>query len=189
MKVCGKINQSSKQILAHPKFWLKKFVSLGMSKKNKTDWTKAIQSVKNSMMKKQIILYLKWRLQKKKNIDLPCYTSNTVQDSFKKQIRRAARKGHTKIVKILASLTDNPNAPDKYGWTPIYCAAGRGHTEIVKILAPLTDNPNTKDNYGKTPVAVAKTKEIKEILKSFKTSRKRKAKPSGNPSKKQAGDF
>ena len=113
LKVCGKINQSSKQILAHPKFWLKKFVSLGMSKKNKTDWTKAIQSVKNSMMKKQIILYLKWRLKKKKNIDLPCYTSNTVQDSFKKQIRRAARKGHTKIVKILAPLTDNPNAPDK----------------------------------------------------------------------------
>ena len=30
----------------------------------------------------------------------------------------ASRNGHTEIVKILASLTDNPNASNKYGMTP-----------------------------------------------------------------------
>ena len=49
-----------------------KFVSRGMSKKNKIDWVKAIQSAKNSEMKKQhILLYLKWILKKKTEVDLP----------------------------------------------------------------------------------------------------------------------
>ena len=55
-------------------------------------------------------------------------------------------------VKILAPLTDNPNAPDKFGGTPIYWAALKGHTEIVKILAPLADYPNAPDKYGFTPI-------------------------------------
>ena len=53
-------------------------------------------------------------------------------------IHRAAMNGHTEVVKILAPLTDNPNAPNDYGWTPIHGAAWNGHTEIVKILATLT---------------------------------------------------
>ena len=60
----------------------------------------------------------------------------------------AAHFGHTEIFKILAPLTDNPNAPDEGGRTPIYKAAMNGHTEIVKILAPLTENPNAPDEYG-----------------------------------------
>ena len=48
------------------------------------------------------------------------------------------------MVKILAPLTDNPNAPDNNGQTPIYLAAANGHTDMVKILAPLTDNPNAQ---------------------------------------------
>ena len=50
--------------------------------------------------------------------------------------------GYTEIVKILVPLTDNPNAPDKAGETPIFWAARNGHTEIVKILAPFIDNSN-----------------------------------------------
>ena len=38
-------------------------------------------------------------------------------------------------------LTENPNAKDRYGNTPIHEAARNRNTEIVKILAPLTDNP------------------------------------------------
>ena len=38
-------------------------------------------------------------------------------------IQRAACNGHTEIVKILAHLTDNPNATNKYGWTPYQLAA------------------------------------------------------------------
>ena len=47
------------------------------------------------------------------------------------------QNGHTEIVKILAPLTDNPNAPNEFGFTtPISLAAGNGHTKIIKILAP-----------------------------------------------------
>ena len=64
-------------------------------------------------------------------------------------------------------MTDNPNAPDEDGKTPIYVAAFNGNTEIVKILVPLTDNPNAPDNFGRTPYQVAKNEEIREILETF----------------------
>ena len=76
-----------------------------------------------------------------------------------------ARNGHTEIVKILAPLTDNPNAPNNDGYTPIYWAALMGHTEIVKILAPLTDNPNAPDEDGVTPIYWAASNGHTEIVK------------------------
>ena len=85
-------------------------------------------------------------------------------------IHEATEKGHTEIVKCLAPLTENPNAPDQEGKTPIYLAAQFGHTEIVKFLAPLTENPNAPDNDGKTPIEIAKNAKIRRILESFETS-------------------
>ena len=73
-------------------------------------------------------------------------------------------------------MTDNPNAPDKLGETPIHIAAMRGHTEIVKILAPLTDNPNAPIKNRVTPIYKAEINghtEIVNILKSYKKSAKR----------------
>ena len=64
----------------------------------------------------------------------------------------AAQNGHTEIVKILAPLTDNPNAKAITGQTPISLAALNGHTEIVKILAPSTENPNAPNKHGFTPI-------------------------------------
>ena len=46
-------------------------------------------------------------------------------------IHGAARNGHTEIVKILAPLMDNPNAPNNVGDTPILMAK---NTEIRSIL-------------------------------------------------------
>ena len=43
LKICAQINQSCKQILQNPIFCLSKFEHL--SKKNKEDWIKVIQSV------------------------------------------------------------------------------------------------------------------------------------------------
>ena len=48
------------------------------------------------------------------------------------------------IVKILAPLTDNPNAPCSFGYTPISWAARNGHTEIVKILTAMTQQKLSK---------------------------------------------
>ena len=92
---------------------------------------------------------------------------------------------HNEIVKILPPLTDNPNAPNKngetpiiwaanlgpfdaqsqYGETPIYWATIMGYSEIVKILVPLTDNPNAPDNYGETPIYVATINGHTQIVK------------------------
>ena len=62
-------------------------------------------------------------------------------------------------------MTNNPNAPNKSGHTPIHLATHNGHTEIVKILAPLVDNPNAPDVGGMTPIYLAALKGHKEIVK------------------------
>ena len=72
LEVCAMINQLSKQILDNPIFWLKKFVSRGMSKKNETEWAKAIKSAIKYNKKKQIIMYMKWHLRTpQKKVDFP----------------------------------------------------------------------------------------------------------------------
>ena len=69
------------------------------------------------------------------------------KDISRTPISWAAIYGHPKIVQILGPLTDNPNALDVDGETPIYIAVSIPNglimnLEIVKILAPLTVNPN-----------------------------------------------
>ena len=184
LKICAQINQSCKQILKHPIFCLRKFRSL--SKTNRDNWIKVIQSVKNSDEGIAILSYLRWNLKKEVLVDLPCYSSPAVQDNFRKKIWEICNKlnkstkgeisiGSYKfpilsledieVVKILAPLLDNPNAPCKSGKTPIQEAAYNGHTEIVKILAPLTDNSNPPDQYGTTPIQEAAYNGRIEIIK------------------------
>ena len=176
LRICAQINQSSKQILQHPIFFLRKF--RGLSKKNQENWIKFIQSVKTSDEGIAIMSYLQWNLKKEVFVDLPCYSSPAVQDDFRKRIWEICEKksrstyeilkqlfanihdpilSHEdiEVVKILAPLTDNLNAPDEHGKTPIYLAAYNGHIEIVKFLAPLTDNPNAPVRSGNTPILEA----------------------------------
>ena len=80
-------------------------------------------------------------------------------------ILKAARNGYTEFVKILAHLTDNPNAPDRSGNTPVHMAAFYGHTEVVEILAPLTDYPNAPNIYGETPIYKAAWNGHTDIIK------------------------
>ena len=46
---------------------------------------------------------------------LPGYTYKIVQDDFRQKIHQGVLKGDTDAIKILAPLTDNPNAPDEDG--------------------------------------------------------------------------
>ena len=147
-KICAEIDQSCKQILQNPIFCLRKFKYLSVG--NQNDWIKVIQSVKDSDKGITIISYLQWNLKKDDLADLPCFTSSTVQDEFMETIRKICHDEElldedVGIVKILAPLTNNFNAQNEYGQTPIHSAAYFGHTEIVKILVPLTDNPNASD--------------------------------------------
>ena len=74
-------------------------------------------------------------------VDLPCYSAPEVQDDFRNKIWKNCEKmkssiENTEIVKILAPLTNNPNAPNKNTEIQILCAAINEYTGIVKILAP-----------------------------------------------------
>ena len=71
LEVCRNINQSSKQILNNPSFWLWKFVQGGLSKENQKDWMNAIQLTKNSVMERNLLLYMKWIFKNKGAVELP----------------------------------------------------------------------------------------------------------------------
>ena len=146
LEVCGQINESSKQILANPMFWIRKFKYL--SKENQKDWIKVIQSVKNSVKEKSIISYLKWNLKKDALKDLSCYSSRAVQDDFRNKIWKSCTwQSDTEIVKILAPLTDNPNAPNKDGESPSSFSKSE---EICRILKSFnTSRQHKKGSSGK----------------------------------------
>ena len=161
LRICGYVNESCQQLcIEQSKFWLRKFVNL--SKDNKEKWNNVIQSTNNLDKGIAIIYYLRSNLKKRSMLDLPCYTSPAVQNDIRRRIWESCAKlgilsgKDIKMIKIMAHLAVNPNAPNVIGETPIYWAASRGHTEIVKILTPLTATPN----------AVW----IRGILESFKTS-------------------
>ena len=168
LKICAQINQSCKQILQNPIFCLRKFKYL--SEENRKHWIKVIQSVKNSDKGIAIISYLRWNLKKDVLADLPCFTSSTVQDEFIDRIREICHNKEpldedVEIVNILAPLTNNINAQNEYGQTPINWAAYFGHTKIVKILASFTDDPNAPDKNGRTPIYQAAINGHIEIVK------------------------
>ena len=89
----------------------------------------------------------------------------TKKNNLNEWILKAAHNGCIEFVKILAHLTDNPNAPNNNGYTPIHEAAFYGHTEVVNILAPLTDYPNAPNIYGETPIFWAASNGHTEVVK------------------------
>ena len=115
------INLANK-FLQNPIFCLREYKHL--SKENQKDWIKDIASAKNSEKEKAIIAYMQWNLNKKV-LDLPCYSRPAIQEEFRKKIwdicceKEEVSDEDIDIVKILAPLTENPNAPDKFGKTPI----------------------------------------------------------------------
>ena len=142
LQICALLNQSSKKILdgpmfQDPMFWLRKFGSLSIE--NQNDWANVIQSTHNSYKRKYaIISYLRWNLKNGDTMDLPCYTCPAVPSKRIWEIcqKKESSDEDTEIVKILAPLVDNPNAPNNNGETPILEAILNGNNQIVKILFP-----------------------------------------------------
>ena len=95
LKNCEHINQSCKQILENPMFWLKKFGG-SLSKKNEKDWVKIIQSVKNFAYEKLIISYLKCNLKKEVGVvNLPRF--------WFEKFRSLSKKNQKYWIKVIAS--------------------------------------------------------------------------------------
>ena len=111
-------------------FWLKKwsFNRGGLSKENQTDWIKALQMTKNTNLETNVVLYIQNIIKIGHFVD-----GDT-------PIHHAAREGHLDVIKFLAPLTENPNAPDKHGNTPIDLAIRRGHNEVAQFLQSYIKN-------------------------------------------------
>ena len=173
LEKCQLINHSVSLILDNPMFWIRILIENGLSKENQKEWIKAIQLETNSEKIKYIAAYLKWNCKKKNLFNFQCYTNPDVQEYFRMKIQKILESNYyqvpinenAEILKILAPLTDNPNAPDKEGRTPILNVALVGNTEIVKMLAPLTNNPNAPEKYGITPIFYAARFGFTEIVK------------------------
>ena len=50
--------------------------------------------------------------------------------------------GHAEVIKILVNYTEDPNAPDREGRTPMEIATQNEDFEIMKILEPFASTPS-----------------------------------------------
>ena len=80
-------------------------------------------------------------------------------------IHLASAKGHTEVVKFLASKIDNLNVLDHYGNVLMHYAAANGHLEIVKFIASKVENPNFITNYGMCPFKLACKNNHNEVIR------------------------
>ena len=146
IQACGRLNVSfqifADQLMENPSFLLKSIILGGMSKKNETDWTEIIQKTKGTKFEEIVLLYLKSKTYIQSfDFDVPSIIKK-VMDGNTTYIHYI----HEIVYPILAPLTDNPNAPNINGVTPIQVAAQNGFTEIVNFLSSLTNNLNASNN-------------------------------------------
>ena len=119
------INQTSYQILnGNPILWIM-FIWRKLSEENQKYLIRAFQCM-NFNKENHMVTYLRWNLKNKNSFLLPqdllFYTSPVVQSDLRQKIYQAAQNGSTKIVEILAPLTDNPNSTDEDGQSPMFWA-------------------------------------------------------------------
>ena len=163
LDACQLVNRSSKSILGNPKFWLSKFIQIGMSKNIQNDWIKAIQIAKETDFERNIKLYLKRSLWKAKLVDIPCYIDENILKKSSEFIKefdnlefgegefiRQIENYPAGCIQALAAI--QMDLEEGLFWTKDWAilnnhAATHGNLEIIKIVSPLMDNPNsTCDN-------------------------------------------
>ena len=161
---CQLVSRSFNGFLENPMFWLKKWITRGLSKKNQRDWITAIDKMdktKDTELIKNILLYFKKMLKKCEFIDMPCFIDKRKhslkhlqenQKSLEKLFHQAFEDKDMGSLQLLVPLLKNPNATfptgsswflKKYaGYTPVQVATGLQNSQIIKVLAPLSDNLN-----------------------------------------------
>ena len=63
--------------------------------------------------------------------------------------------GPADVVRMLLEARANPDAPNKFGLTPLHCAALGGHADVVRTLLEEGANPTATDALGRTPLRLA----------------------------------
>ena len=159
---CRKVNDHWWNIIMKPLFWFNKMkTSTMLSHEHQEEWIRFCEKLSKLNITQDMTPPLKYIFGELDN----SVTLNATYWCTIMSIRNDMISGYADIIRIMAPLIDNPNAPGENGWTPIYRAAYNGNTEVVKILAPLTDNPNAPNNYGRTPIYLAAQNGHTEIVK------------------------
>ena len=158
---CRKVNDHWWNIIMKPLFWFNKMkTSTMLSHEHQEEWIRFCEKLSKLNITQDMTPPLKYIFGELDN----SVTLNATYWCTIMSIRNDMIPGYADIIRIMAPLIDNPNAPGENGWTPIYRAAYNGNTEVVKILAPLTDNPNAPNNYGRTPIYSAACYGFTEIV-------------------------
>ena len=77
LKNCNLVNAAINTILINPIFWLKKWsFNRGLSKKNQSEWIKALELTKNTNFERNVGLYIKKVIKIGHFVDIPCYINN-----------------------------------------------------------------------------------------------------------------
>ena len=79
-------------------------------------------------------------------------------------LHRAAREGHSDVVKALLEAGANDAAQDQIGNTPLHLAAREGHTDIVRTLLEAGTRVDVRDKNGSTPLHLAADKGRADIV-------------------------
>ena len=118
LETCRFINESCKQMLDDPMFWLREFIQRGISKRNQKSWIKAIQITKNTELEKYVLSYLKRSRKKKSVVDLHCFKNEYLlekTENIKEEYLKKLRKGKSYPKFWLRKWKKNdPNAHDEY---------------------------------------------------------------------------
>ena len=185
------VDESWKKIIYNPSFLLRKCIQLGYFEKTKSAWKTTVQLTKSrdeefltehffDVLNMETFhpdvspIYLAAIYGYSKIIQAVAASSiddpNTSEGSDgDTPMHAAAREGHLDVIKVLAPLSKNPNAPNSSGWTPIHEAAREGHANVIKVLAPFIDNPNALRPDGETPIYAAAKDGNSEVVKVLAT--------------------
>ena len=169
---CQKVNDYWWNILVKPWFWFNRMKrNTKLSNEHQNEWIRFCEMLSKVNLTKDMTPALNYIYGLLEN-------SVTLDETFWIAIKCEGDLSdlYEEIVRIMAPLIENPNAPrmvdinffskrNNYNCTPIYFAAHNGSTEIVKILAPLTDNPNAPNEEGETPIYMAACSGHVEIVK------------------------
>ena len=96
------------ELLKNPMFWLKIWRLRGLSKKNEAEWAKVIRTTRNTNSEKNILLYMKWKINKNgHSVDVPCYIDKNDLQRFGTEFDEALEQRDMGILQLLAPLTEN----------------------------------------------------------------------------------
>ena len=178
------VNNSTKDFVDNPKFWLKK-----MNYKNRElmelheAWSKLIKKVEEEHpdLKKNIALNLiKLNGNEYFNADdifervdliIGYKYMNQLNSAFCRgtvlfPLNILSLFGDLALVEFIIenNMVKSLSRNSWYGTNPFHHAAGQGYTEIVKALVGCIDNPNAPSNHGVTPIHCAAVNGHTEIV-------------------------